>query len=68
MAREKPNYRDMLSFLAETKDLPLLLNRGQACKVMGISRDHLAVLIIEGKIVVDNNKIPIGSVARYLCG
>ena len=68
MAREKEGYRDMLMFLNETKKLPLLLNRGQACEALGISRDYLAVLIAKGDIKLLNSKIPIGSVARYLCG
>ena len=68
MAREKEGYREMLMFLSETKKLPLLMNRGQACEALGISRDYLAVLIAKGHIKLSGNKIPLGSVAGYLCG
>lgn len=59
MPREKENYRDMLMFLTETKKLPLLVNRGQACEAMNISRDYLAILIAKGKIKLDGSKFPI---------
>ena len=68
MSREKEGYREMLVFLNETKKLPLLMDRGQACEALSVSRDHLARLIAKGSISLDKNKIPIGSVARYLCG
>lgn len=68
MPREKEGYRDMLAFLNENKKLPLLLSRGQACEAMGVSRDYLAVLIAKGDIKLSESKIPIGSLARYLCG
>lgn len=68
MPKEKAGYRDMLMFLSEDKKAPLLLNRGQACELMGISRDHLAEMIYKGEIKLSENKIPIGSIARYLCG
>lgn len=67
MAREKENYREMLLFLNVNKKIPLLMSRGQACEVMGISRDYLSMLISKGKIKLSENKIPIGSVANYLC-
>lgn len=68
MPREKEGYRDMLAFLNENKKLPLLLSRGQACEAMGVSRDYLAILIAKGDIKLSDSKIPIGSLARYLCG
>lgn len=68
MSREKEGYGDMLIFLSETKKLPAMASRGQACEALGISRDTLAKLIIKGQISVSSNKILIGSVARFLCG
>ena len=68
MPREKEHYRDMLMFLNESKNLPLLMDRGQACEALTVSRDYLAKLIAKGDIKSEHNKIPIGSVARYLCG
>ena len=68
MPREKEGYREMLMFLNESKSLPLLMDRGQACEALGISRDYLAKLIAKGDIRLERNKIPIRSVAKYLCG
>ncbi len=66
MAREKENYREMLAFL--TQRYPMLLNKGQAIEVLGISRPHLRKIIAKGHIKEQDGKIPIGSVASYLCG
>lgn len=66
MAREKANYRDMVSILRE-EELPLLMTRGQACKALGCSRDYLAELIIKGEIDLKDNKVTLGSIARYIC-
>lgn len=68
MAMEKAGYRDMLMFLSETKKLPLLINRGQACEALNVSRDYLAILIKRGDIKLSGSKITLGSMARYLCG
>lgn len=68
MAKEKEGYREMIVFLCENKKLPLLVTKREACVAMGISRNYLTKLIIDGKITLDENKIPIGSIARYLCG
>ncbi len=68
MPREKANYRDMLSFLVHDCRMPLLMNKIQAASTLGISRNKLDELIADGSIAIDNNKIAIGSVARYLCG
>ena len=68
MSREKDGYREMLMFLNETKKLPLLLNKGQACEALSVSRDYLAILIAKGDIKLSGKKIPLGSIARYLCG
>ena len=68
MAREKEGYRDMLYFLSEVKKLPLAMNKGQVCDALNVSREHLSVMISKGHIKVVDSKIPIGSVANYLCG
>lgn len=68
MPMEKAGYREMLMFLTESKGLPLLLNRGEACEALSISRDYLAILIKKGDIKLSGSKIPLGSIARYLCG
>lgn len=66
MPREKEGYRQMLEMLS--KDHPLLMSKKEACPVLGISLPHLNKLIAQNKIKYDNGKIPIGSLASYLCG
>ncbi len=65
--REKANYRDMLQFITE-KGYPMMMSRGQVTELMSISRTTLAEAIKKGHIKVVDGKIPIGSVASYLCG
>lgn len=64
---EKNGYREMLSFLSE-KDVPLLLTRAEAGKLLGIGQQNLRKEIAKGKLKLEDNRIPIGSIARYLCG
>ena len=66
MPREKPNYRDMLQMLLETN--PLLLSKKEAAELLKISRTHLDTIISKGHLKVQDGKIPIGSIASYLCG
>lgn len=70
MAKEKEGYREMLAFLTSEKDVPLMMSRTQAANVLNISRTSIGNLIAGGYIALDKatNKIPIGSIARYLCG
>lgn len=68
MPLEREGYRDTLAFLTTTKNLPMLINRKQACEVLGVSRDYLGKLIAKGEIKLSNSKITLGSLARYLCG
>lgn len=70
MAREREGFRDMLSFLAQERNIPLVMSRCQAAEALKISRTSLNALIADGYIKVDRetNKIPIGSLAKYLCG
>ena len=66
MAREKPTYRDTLSWLFE-KYGELAYNKGQVAEILKISRPHLNKLIREGKINIKGGQITIGSLASYLC-
>ncbi len=64
---EKQGYRDMLFFLKE-QGCPMMSTRGQASKFLGICQQNLRKEIAKGKIKVCEDKIPIGSLASYLCG
>lgn len=68
MGREKENYRSMLSYLADEKKCPLVMNKVEVAKVLGISRGKLDDMIFEGEIKMSGGKIPIGALANYLCG
>ena len=65
--REKTYYRDMLQFLTD-KGYPMMMSRGQVTELLSVSRTTLAKAIKNGHIKVVDGKIPIGSVASYLCG
>lgn len=64
---EKQGYREMLAFLSE-RGYKMTLSRKEAQEVLGVSHTHLAKMISRGHIKLIDNKIPLGSVARYLCG
>ena len=66
MPREKEGYRDMLSILMER--YPMLLTKKQVCEILDLSFQTVCKLIAKGKLTCDAGKIPIGSLARYLCG
>ena len=66
MGREKEGYREILSALMER--YPLLMSKTQAARALGIGKDRLAVIIRKKHIAVQDGKIPIGSLASYLCG
>lgn len=68
MGREKPNYRETLSFLIDERGCPLVLNKRQTAELLGISRNKLYDLIDDGCIKQLGDKIPIGSIASFLCG
>ncbi len=68
MAREKENYRSMLSFLIDEKKCPLVMTKLETAKVLGVSRGKLDDMIFDGEIKMNGGRIPIGSVANYLCG
>lgn len=67
MPREKEGFRDVLSLLIE-KNYPAMLTKTQAGEILGVSQPHLRKMIQRNHIVVVDGKIPIGSVASYICG
>lgn len=66
MAREKDGYRDMLVLLME--QYPMTLSKTQAARALNIGKEKLYELIRKKHITVQDGKIPIGSIASYLCG
>ena len=68
MAREKENYRSMLSYLIDEKGCSLVMTKKETAKTIGVSRGTLDLMIAEGDIKMQNGKIPIGTIANYLCG
>lgn len=71
MGREKEGYRETLSYLYEL-GLPPAMTKQEAAKFLKLSRYRLAELISHGNITVSSKGkgglIPIGSIAKYLCG
>ncbi len=68
MPREKPNYRDTLQFLTE-KYTKMSLSKGETVDLLGITYPSLQKMIKKGELKADCcGKIPIGSLASYLCG
>ena len=65
---EKQGYREMLAFLTGEKGCAMMLSRKEAQKVLGVSHTHLTKIIQRGHIKLVDNKVPIGSIASYLCG
>ena len=68
MSREKQGYREMLCFLINDKSLPMTLTKKQAAEALDVSLTHLNTIISKGHLKIQDGKIPIGSLARYLCG
>ena len=58
----------MLCFLINDKNLPMTLSKKEAAEALGISRVHLDKIIAKGHLKIQDGKIPIGSIASYLCG
>lgn len=63
---EKAGYREMLLMLSEK--YPNTLTKKQASEALGVSFPHLQGIIARKHLSVVDGKIPIGSVANYLCG
>lgn len=66
MAREKEGYRATFGYLAER--YPMLISKSQACEILKVSYPHLRKLISANRIKCDKGKIPLGSMASYICG
>lgn len=56
----------MLEHLSEKH--PMTLTRQEASEILNVSLPHLRGIIRKGHIKVQDGKIPLGSVANYLCG
>ena len=67
MAREAFGYRENLEFLTE-KGLPALMTQKQAAEILGVSQSHIKKLIKSGYIKTVGTLIPLGAVARVICG
>ena len=67
MPREVEGYRENIAFLSE-KGLPGLMTQKQAAEELGISTKHLRDLIKDGYIKTVGTLVPLGAVARLLCG
>lgn len=63
---EKKNYRDMLEFLSAR--YPLLLTKTQVAEILDVCPYTLRQIIKENNWKITCNKIPIGTLANYLCG
>ncbi len=63
---EKKGYREMLLMLSEK--YPNTMTKKQASEALGVSFPRLQKIIAHKRISVVDGKIPIGSVASYLCG
>jgi hypothetical protein len=64
---EKANFREMLYFLKE-QGCPMLSTRQEAGKFLDMGQQNLRREIAKGRLKLVDNKIPIGSIASYLCG
>ena len=67
MAREVMGYRENIEFLTD-KGLPGLMTQKQAAEALGISQSHIKTLIKSGHIKTVGTLVPLGAVARVLCG
>lgn len=71
MGREREGYRETLAYLYDL-GLPPAMTRAEAAAFLKLSRYRLAELISHGNITVSNKGkgglIPLGSIAKYLCG
>lgn len=67
MAREKANYRETLAFLNE-QGYPMLIPFKDVMTILGICRPTLVKLIKTDKLTAVCEKVPIGSLANFLCG
>lgn len=64
---EMGGYRECIAFLTE-KGYPALMRQREAAKVLGISERHMRDLVREKKIKTCGTMVPIGAIARVICG
>ena len=68
MPREKPNYRENLKFLHEQYG-KMVFSKKETTHILGVSINTLQKMVKEEDIKTDSDgRIPIGSLANYLCG
>ncbi len=67
MPRESFGYRENLADLTE-RGVPRLMTQKQACEVLNIGRPFLKGLVQSGKIKLVGTLVPIGAVAKIMCG
>jgi hypothetical protein len=67
MIMEREGYRECIGILTE-RGYPTLMRQKDAAKALGISERHIRDLIREGKIRACGAMIPIGAVAKIMCG
>lgn len=63
---EKQGYREMLEFLSGK--YPLLITRTQAAEILDVCPHTLRKIIHKNGWKTVNKKIPIGTIASFLCG
>ena len=67
MAREKPNFREMLAYLQNERHCPDVLNIKQTAAFLGKSRNWVYSAIASGEITAKSNgQITVGAIANYL--
>mgnify|MGYP006969243725 CR=1 FL=1 len=64
---EMVGYRECIGILTE-RGCPALMRQKDAAKVLGISERHMRDLVREKKIKTCGTMVPIGAIARVICG
>ena len=64
---EKQGYREILEFLSD-KGVPPLMSQRQAASELGVSYDSVRRLIKSNRIKLVGTMVPIGALARLMCG
>ena len=64
---EREGYRECIGILTE-RGCPALMRQKDAAKALGISERHMRDLIKEKKVRLCGTMVPIGAVAKVMCG
>ena len=64
---EREGYRECIGYLSD-KGFPALMRQKDAAKALGISERHMRDLIKEKKVRLCGTMVPIGAVAKVMCG